>query len=324
MSGTTGSAQTLDENDAVKVPVSSLSMADSPRRSGENPDHVQVLAGVEAELPPIIVHRPTMKVIDGMHRLRAAQLRDQEEIAVKFFDGDKTEAFVLSVKMNVAHGLPLSLADRKAAAIRILDSRPEWSNRLIASVTGLAARTVAEIRRRDRGDDDAQSGVRIGRDGRLRPVDATERRRLAGEMIKKRPGLSLRQVAAHAGISPETARDVRSRVGRGEQPYAQRPNGGRIDTQARFRDIFSQHLPLLRQLKADPSMRFSETGRILLRLMQAHAMREEEWLRIAENIPTHRRETTANAALHCARLWREFANHIEKASPQARPEPNTA
>lgn len=323
MSGTIGSAQTLDENHTVKVPVSSLSMAESPRRSGENLDHVQVLAGVDAELPPIIVHRPTMKVIDGMHRLRAAQLRDQEEIAVRFFDGDTTEAFVLSVKMNVAHGLPLSLADRKAAAIRILDSRPEWSNRLIASVTGLAARTVAEIRRRDPADD-TQSGVRIGRDGRLRPVDATERRRLAGEMIKKRPGLSLRQVAAQAGISPETARDVRSRVGRGEQPYAQRPHGGRIDARTRFRDIFSQHLPLLRQLKADPSMRFSETGRILLRLMQAHAMREEEWLRIAENIPTHRRETTANAALHCARLWREFANHIERASSETSPESNTA
>lgn len=316
MSETTGSARNPDENHAVKVPVNSLSEADSPRTSGEDLDHVRVLAGVQAELPPIIVHRPTMKVIDGMHRLLAAQLCNKEEIAVRFFDGDMTEAFVLAVKMNVAHGLPLSLADRKAAAVRIMKSRPQWANRLIASLTGLAAKTVAEIRRREHADDSAQPGVRMGRDGRLRPVDATERRRLAGELIKERPGLSLRQVACQAGISPETARDVRSRVSRGEHPCVQRPRGGRADVRARFRDICSAHVSLLRRLQADPSMRFSETGRNLLRLMQAHTMREQDWVRIAENVPAHRRETTVSAALHCARLWEEFASRVEKASPR--------
>jgi hypothetical protein len=36
---------------------------------------------------------------------------------------------VLAVQVNVTHGLPLSLADRKVAASRIIDCYPGWSNR---------------------------------------------------------------------------------------------------------------------------------------------------------------------------------------------------
>jgi hypothetical protein len=61
-----------------------------------------------------------MRVIDGMHRLRAAQLRGDHGVEVKFFDGDADEAFIAAVRANITHGLPLTLADRKAAAQRIL------------------------------------------------------------------------------------------------------------------------------------------------------------------------------------------------------------
>ena len=72
----------LDETDPVTVPVSSLLSGDSPRLAGENLEHVQLLAVVQG-LPPILVHRSTMRVIDGMHRLRAAKLRGDETIAVR-------------------------------------------------------------------------------------------------------------------------------------------------------------------------------------------------------------------------------------------------
>lgn len=39
---------------------------------------------------------------------------------------------------NTHHGLPLTRADRKAAAQRILDIHPHWSDRAIAKVTGLS------------------------------------------------------------------------------------------------------------------------------------------------------------------------------------------
>ncbi len=57
---------------AVMVAVNSLRMAYSLRLNGESGEHVQVLAGSLGCLPPILVHRPSLQIIDGMHRLRAA------------------------------------------------------------------------------------------------------------------------------------------------------------------------------------------------------------------------------------------------------------
>jgi hypothetical protein len=45
-------------------------------------------------------------------------------------------------------GLPLSLRDRKAAALRILTMEPETSDRAVAAKTGLSDKTVVTIRRR--------------------------------------------------------------------------------------------------------------------------------------------------------------------------------
>ncbi|MEV4256382.1 helix-turn-helix domain-containing protein, partial [Spirillospora sp. NPDC049652] len=201
-----------EEKTVVRVEIAALSTRDSPRVLGEDPDHVEALAAVQDELPPILVHRATMNVIDGMHRLRAARLRGDDRIPVRFFDGDAADAFVVAVQHNIAHGLPLSLADRKSAAERIIASHPQWSDRRIASATGIAPGTVAEIRRRTRGTAD----VRIGQDGRARPVNGVEGRRQAAELIRKEPGLSLRQVARAVGISPETVRDVRNRLNQGD------------------------------------------------------------------------------------------------------------
>ncbi len=82
-----------------------------------------------------------MRVIDGTHRLRAAILNGHEEIGVLFFDGTDDDAFVAAVRANVVHGLPLALADREAAATRIIKSHPQWSDRAIAEAAGLAAQT---------------------------------------------------------------------------------------------------------------------------------------------------------------------------------------
>jgi len=54
------------------VPVSALRASQSPRQAGENLEHIRALADTTDELPPIIVRRADMRVVDGMHRLRAA------------------------------------------------------------------------------------------------------------------------------------------------------------------------------------------------------------------------------------------------------------
>uniref|UniRef100_UPI0018F18D1C ParB/RepB/Spo0J family partition protein n=1 Tax=Actinomadura logoneensis TaxID=2293572 RepID=UPI0018F18D1C len=190
--------------------------ADSPRLRGEDREHVFRLVGVETPLPPILVHRPTMRVIDGMHRLRAAMLRGDTHIEAVYFDGTAAEAFARAVELNIAHGLPLTIADRRAAAARILAAEPDSSDRAIAARTGLSARTVAAVRRST-----AQvphSNARVGADGRARPVDGAGGRRLAAQIIQARPEASLREVARKAGISLSTAHDVRKRLLQGRDP----------------------------------------------------------------------------------------------------------
>ncbi|GAA0896563.1 hypothetical protein GCM10009574_073920 [Streptomyces asiaticus] len=112
---------------AMLVPIHLLLESDSPRVDGEDTDYVKALAESGARLPPIVVHRATRRVVDGMHRLRAAELRGQESIEAQFFEGSTSDAFVLSVWLNTAHGLSLSTADRSAAALRIIRSHPQWS-----------------------------------------------------------------------------------------------------------------------------------------------------------------------------------------------------
>lgn len=306
----------------VEVETGSLSTADSPRISGVDQEHVESLAVVQSPLPPITVHRATMRVIDGLHRLRAAELRGQRKIAVRFFDGDAADAFVLAVESNVTHGLPLTTADRKRAAGRIIASHPQWSDRMIASVSGIAPGTVAEIRRRAPADPSADGG-RIGHDGRVRPVNGTEGRRVASELIAENPQLSLRQIARVAAISPETVRDVRNRMMRGEDPLSRRgkqtkretliaaPRAGG-PTAVPDRDTGQDRAAVLKRLNADPALRFSETGRTLLRLLNIHTISAEEWDEIIDKAPPHCGRIVAYLAGECAEMWADVALRVQR------------
>ena len=129
------------------VPVGLLLPADSPR-ARENPEHVRALAASDAVFPPVIVHRATMRVIDGTHRIRASVLRGRKQVPVRFFRGTAQDAFILAVEVNARHGLPLTPADRITAAERIVHSHPHWADRAVATTTGLSVAAVASIRRR--------------------------------------------------------------------------------------------------------------------------------------------------------------------------------
>ncbi|WP_328701618.1 streptomycin biosynthesis protein [Amycolatopsis pittospori] len=296
----------------VRVEIDTLSAGESPRSGGESEEHIEVLAGAREELPPILVHRTTRRVIDGAHRVRVARLRGQRTIAVRFFDGSEADAFVLGVKANIAHGLPLSLSDRKRAAERVVVSHPLWSDRMVASATGIAAGTVAEIRKRTPG---SPARARIGQDGRLHPVDGTEGRRAASALITENPGLSLRRIAQLAGISPETARDVRNRLNRGEDPIPRQRTGGR--PQPRPATGIEDHAAVVERLKADPALRFNETGRSLLTLLNLHTIRPEDWETIIGHVPPHVSRIVAGLARDCAERWKEFAAKVEDQVPAA-------
>src|SRR5687768_17472219 len=99
----TASVTNLGERRAapgVAVPVDALRVADSPRLNGVDPDHARALAEVGIGLPPILVHRQTMSVIDGMHRLTAARINGREWIDVQYFHGSEEDGFALAVEAN--------------------------------------------------------------------------------------------------------------------------------------------------------------------------------------------------------------------------------
>jgi uncharacterized protein YerC len=269
-----------------------------------------MLARIDARLPPILVHRPSMRVIDGMHRLGAAVLRGDELIEVRFFDGSERETFVLGVLSNIAHGLPLSLADRLAAAERIIAAEPAWSDRAIAAAAGLGARTIANIRRRIRIQSDSEVRARTGRDGRVRPLDSAEGRLRASRIIRERPSASLREVAREAGVSPSTVRDVRRRLQRGEDPVP-RPRQRRNAESApppQSPDLTA----ILLGLQNDPALRFSESGRLLLRWIFSRSIRNGERLDVIDKVPPHCTYIIANVARSCADEWLRLAERLER------------
>jgi hypothetical protein len=305
--------------DVVMVPVTDLLASDSPRTGGDDLAHVRNLAESATELPPIIVHRATMQVIDGMHRLRAVIMRGGDRIAARFFDGSAEEAFVVAVHQNAVHGLPLSNADRTAAAGRILRSHPQWSDRRIAEIAGLSDKTVGTIRRRLLVDVPDQ---RIGRDGTARPVSARAGRLRAGELLARHPDAPLREVAAQAGIALSTARDVRRRLSAGEGPIP--PKGQRgtkprppaagqeappvsVPVQTGHGDV----LPALRELARDPALRATVEGRAVLRLLSLHTQTADHWERLIVRLPPHSRTAVARLARYCARTWDAVARRLE-------------
>lgn len=414
-----------------RVAVDSLCSADSPRLVGENVEHIRVLAESGADLPPILVHRPTMRVVDGMHRLRATALRGEREIAVRFLDGPEPDVFVVAVRANTTHGLPLTRADRNAAATRIIRSHPQWSDRMIASFAGLSPKTVGSIRRR-LGDDLPAAPVRIGRDGRTRPVDGSGARSATGEFIRAHPDATLRQIAGAAGVSRSTARDVRRRLELEEgEPgvpmqrspvFRSLPHPGRgagagiagaepgsvtgtgsgsgagagaragtgavavpvrgavgsvaptvtsaasvpsaapampatsgTSTTSATAAVSARLVPgpaegtgagaggvavtavpgtgagttgtgtgtgaggssgagaaeLIPILKRDPSIRFTDSGRLLLRLLDAATLPQDEWSRLIESLPAHCVDMVAHVARACGEVWLNVAQEVD-------------
>jgi ParB-like chromosome segregation protein Spo0J len=307
--------------EVLSVPILSIQAGESPRLDGEDKAHIARLAEIEAPLPPILIDRRTMQIIDGTHRLMAALRRGQKTIEVEFFDGNGDDAFLRAVEENVTHGFPLTQADRRAAAVRIIESHPHMSDRAIAASAGLAARTVAAIRQLS-ADAVPQLNARVGRDGRVRPLNGVAGRQRVAELLAQNPQASLRQVAKTAGVSPTTVRDVRRRLesGGGPEPAKQ---GARDSSSAR-----AGHDPppggagsaatvgkpnpalLLETLLRDPSLRHNEQGRRLLRWLEYNAAAAQMWPGVIAAVPSHCATLIAQLARQHSENWMEFSQEL--------------
>jgi ParB-like chromosome segregation protein Spo0J len=296
------------------VQIAALGPQVAVRVDGINDEHVAVLAELPQQLPPIVVHRPTMRVVDGMHRLVAARARGEKEIQALFIDGDEVNALVLAVRLNVVHGLPLSRKDRRAAVRQLLEARPEWSDRRIAEVVGVSHRTVGAARWHLPGDA-ARSVRTVGRDGRVRPRDPSAERARAAEMMAARPDVSTRAIAREVGLSPATVRDVHRRQCEGSAVHRGVPLGhrsgasfGSVPTAATFADR-------IRVLRGDPALRYSLVGRALLQSLAATVNLVAAG-DLIKAVPSHSQPMVAGLARDAARTWLWIAESLEAAAPE--------
>jgi hypothetical protein len=236
----------------VLVRIDSLRPADSPRLKGISAEHARLIADAADSVPPILVQQGTMRVIDGMHRVRAACLQGKQHVEAYLISCDDDESFLWAVRMNLTHGLPLTLSDRKAAACRIIQGHPEWSDRAIAALAGLSDKTVGSLRRR-LADTIPRTRWRIGRDGRARTLPIRD---------------------GGAGLS-------RSRA------------------------------PLLQKLQKDPSLRYTDAGRTILRWLHTHP-EIDDGADVVAALPVHCLPTAAQVARQHAVEWSDLARLLEE------------
>lgn len=202
-------ARAVAPTDEVEVSIPDLRFGQSPRLVPVDLEHARVLAEVDRVLPPILIRAETMVVIDGRHRVLAAQLRGETYIRAQFFHGSENEALILGVRANTTHGKPLSLPERVQAASQIIASSPHLSDRAIAGVCGLAPHTVAGRRKAVQTN---KMTERVGADGRVRRLSSQIAREHAAELMSAFPDQSNRKIARDVGLSEATVRSVRRRL----------------------------------------------------------------------------------------------------------------
>jgi hypothetical protein len=233
-----------------------------------------------------------------------------------------------AVRADMTHGPPPSQADRTAAAARLVQRHPDWSDRAVAAVTGLSNKTVSRIRATPPAPGSAPSAApeRIGRDGRRRPLDSGPRRRQAADLLSAHPELGLRAVARASGLSVATVRDVRQRLEAGRDPVPDRYRS------AGARPAATRLLPeapspvdaraVLATLCQDPSLRFTDAGRQAVRWLVQHAVEPGQPADLARALPDHWAPAVAELARTCAGVWTELADRLQdRVDGEAEPVP---
>ncbi|WP_367318523.1 hypothetical protein [Streptomyces sp. HUAS ZL42] len=258
-----------------------------------------------------------MRVIDGMHRVRAAVILGLDTVDSQFFDGCEAEAFIQSVTRNIADGLLLSLADRRAAVRRILTSFPTMSDRSIAVYTGLDVGVVTEIRA---AADPSRLNLPVGDGGRLPPPACTAERGHAADPVANTPERPLRPIAQETGLSSlGNAHSVREGLCRdkeqtaGAQPRmvpSRTPTARNAQVRSARPTMARASRDLLRILRNNPLLRDSQSGRDFLRWLHGHFITDEAWKELVETVPPHCTETVAQIAMKCSDTWRRFAEEL--------------
>jgi hypothetical protein len=315
----------IGDPEAVEVTLASLTLGPSPRKTGVRPEHVRTLAQLEGHWPPLLVNRADQTIIDGAHRFHAARMLGYTQVWCVYFDGDSEEAFLEAIRRNTRHGLPLTLREREDAAAQLLGLHREWSNRRVAEFCALAHGTVAKIRDQLCSTGEAeQLNKRVGRDGRIRPVDSAETRKKIESALVSTPGATARQIAAQVGASPTTVATVRSRMQQeslgGESQMTPRTtyvSGSSRHLQAARPQVVPSGSNTEGTWRSDVSLSSTPEQKQFMEWFEKTSI-QSEWTEFVDIPPLSRVYELADEARRRATYWEKFAQAIESRSSPSR------
>jgi hypothetical protein len=107
-------------------------------------------------------------------------------------------------------------------------------------------------------------------------------------------------------------RDVRDRLVRGDDPVAVRrpdPDRNAADRPGAAPPT-GDPVAALETLRRDPSLRLTERGRLMLRLLGSAAVLSRHRAELIDHLPAHCRRTVALAARECGAAWLRFADQL--------------
>jgi ParB-like chromosome segregation protein Spo0J len=295
-------AELAPANEESLVPIGAVRVGPSPR-DGINVRQVAALVELDGEWEPILVRRSTMEIVDGRHRLSAAQRLGHSVVRIAYFDGTEAEARVEAVRLNVRHGLPLTLRERTTAARQLLTLCADWSDRQLGATCGLSPRTIARLRRpvdvETEGGSLAGPEKRVGKDGRRYPTDASKQRADIRRILEEDQHASLRAVAARTGASPETVRSVRLTLAAERKGHFEIPH---IPVSTR---------PAAPTLATDSACSSTPEGLDFAQWFDDHALDERQLAVMASSVPISRAYGVIDEARRRMALWSTFADVLE-------------
>jgi ParB-like chromosome segregation protein Spo0J len=303
--------------DVVEISLDELRVGPSMRERGIDPAHVATLAEVPGSWPPILVHRSDGSIVDGQHRVLAAKQLGLRRVLGVWFDGSAEDGYLEFVRRNVAHGLPLTLVERRRAARRILCSRPNFSDRGIGALCGLSPRTVARLREEAGTDATRTNGaraskVRVGRDGRVRPIDPAAVRAQIAKELARQPDASLRKIASAVGASPETVRSVKNEmraVTSSSSPDG--PAAGESLATVRALLAGSRKAPIVEACRDDRAFTDREDGQEFADWLNSTSVEQGDLWRYVDSVPLSRVYVIADEARRRAEFWTRYAIAVE-------------
>ena len=167
----------------LELPVDDIVLeADLNLRDRIDNEAVERYAEAWDRVPPVTVFEVEGRwlLADGFHRHAAALNRNKRAIRAEVRPGTFADALDFAAGANLAHGLPLTRAERRRAVEVKLRLHPDWSDRRHAEGLGVGRETVGRVRRQlvDAGQIPPDV-ARVGADGKTYtaglPRDPNER-----------------------------------------------------------------------------------------------------------------------------------------------------